>query len=315
MKQCPDCSTKNQRTNIFCPSCGHSFLDDPPPEKEKWQRVRRVVPGQDNRRLSLIVAIVIIIVLGLGAGLTSYFVSREIDRSSLVPVKSGIKWKCEKCGRVYKDRVGTVSVKKSTKADYGVETVIGVCDTCKYGKVAGFYQDALEQLAEKGYFHGFGIDIADQAAAYIAAHPELFPTPASEMGKLAQIAPEADPRTVEKEFDSWAGKPVTIIGEVEDLRVVKVAPDRSVTYLQIKPYARGEEPVDLEVIAIYDSTASSEPPSTSQGYEPLSKGQKVVCFLLPADLVSYRAPHGDRKALLGIALAVARVEVEENAAP
>ena len=287
MKQCPDCSTRNQMTNIFCPTCGHSFLDDPPPGRSWNSRLRNIVPGRDTRRLSLIIAIVIIVVLGLTAGLTSYFVSHEIDRSSMVPVKSGVRWKCEKCGKIYKDRVATLTVRKSQKVDYGVATVAGLCDGCKYGAMVGSYQDMLEYLTKKGYFHGFGIDISDEVASFMRDNPSLFP--AADQSHLPEIASAVDPRAVERDFSAYVGKPVALRAKVEGAHVINVHGGRTVTYLQMQPIWN-EAPVNLEFLAIYD------------GVIQVGKGATVGCYLLPADIVAYKSVQGDRKAVLCLAM-------------
>ncbi|MHB8894186.1 MAG: hypothetical protein ACYC99_03290 [Candidatus Geothermincolia bacterium] len=289
MKQCPDCSTRNQATNIFCPTCGHSFLDDTQPEPRGNDKLRNIIPGHDNRRLAIIITIVVILVLGLAAGLTSYFVSREIDRSSLVMVRSGILWKCAKCGKLYKDRVTSLSVKKSEKADYGVETVEGLCDRCKYGELVGSYQDALEYMAKNGYFHAYGMDISAGAAAFMSANPTLFP--AADQGSLAAIAQQVDPRILERDFAAHAGKPVAMTAVVQLCQAVKMPDGRILTYLRLQPLWE-KAPLNVEILAVYG------------GSTQVSRGETVSCYMLPADVVAYRSDHGDRNAVLGIVMAL-----------
>ena len=75
MKQCPDCAGKNQETNLFCPMCGHSFIDDPVGggragrEGDAEGKSKPVVKGVENRRLITIIAIVVVVFLTLVAGL------------------------------------------------------------------------------------------------------------------------------------------------------------------------------------------------------------------------------------------------------
>jgi hypothetical protein len=287
MKQCPECSTRNQRTNIFCPTCGHSFLDDPPPPRKRVSR--ELIPGEDNHRLFMIVAIVIVVVLGLAAGLTSYIVIRQIDKGRQVIVSSGVRWKCIKCGKVYSEQVSQLSVPKADKEDYGVATAEGLCAACKYGALVGYYQDTLAYMARKGYFHGFGIDIAEPAAGFIVLNPTLFP--ATDMKKVASISTAADPRAIEKDFAAYAGKPVLITAKVKSAAAVKLPGGEKITYLQVQP-TWNKSPVQLDYLAVYKGTAQ------------LKAGEMVDCYMLPTDLVNYNSKQGQHRAVLGIAMAI-----------
>jgi hypothetical protein len=289
MKQCPDCATKNQRTNIFCPTCGHSFLDEEPPERKRKGGARDIIPGEDNRRLFIIIAVVVVVVLGLAAGLTSYLVSREIDRSSLVMVKSGVRFKCVKCGKLYKDRVANLAVKKSKKEDYGVENVEGLCDACKYGALAGSFQDALEYMSKKGYFHGFAIDIAEPAAQFLSANPALFP--AADPASAAAISATVDPTVIGRSFNQYAGKPVAMEGKVLATQTVQVPGGAKLAYLQFQPV--GEKgPLNVEYLIIYN------------GSQQVTAGQTLTAYMVPTDVVTYRSKQGDKKAVLNVAMAL-----------
>jgi hypothetical protein len=287
MKRCPECESQNQQTNLFCPSCGHSFVDEQaaPPAQKKG--VRRLVPGVENRRLFMIVAIVIVVVLGLAAGITSFVVSREIERSSLVPVESGILWKCAKCAKTYKDRVTKLNVKKSEQYEYGVETVTGECYGCKYGALAGGYQDLVESLSQQGYFGGFAMDMAEKAAAYISANPSLFP--AIEPATVVQQAVQADPKQVNHDFEQYAGKPIMLRGKVMSSEAVKWNDGSLATYLQVAP--QGEVgPSGIDYLVLY------------RGAAPVAKGDTVECYVMPADQVMAKSGKGYLKAVLTIAM-------------
>jgi hypothetical protein len=287
MKQCPDCSTKNQRTNLFCPTCGHSFLDEPPPPRKRPPR--QIIPGEDNRRLFMIVAIVIVVVLGLAAGLTSYIVIRQLDKGSHVVVSSGVRWKCVKCGKVYKDQITSLSVPKSQKDDYGVAEAEGLCATCKYGEMVGAYQDTLTYMARKGYFHGFGIDLTDAAATFIGLHPALFG--AADVPAAAAVSAAVDPRLIVKDFKTYAGKPVRIDGTVQSVQNIKLPTGGKTTYLQLKPIWN-KSAVDLEYLVVYS------------GATQVKAGTVVDCYMLPTDVVTYGSKQGQQRAVLGIAMAL-----------
>jgi len=289
MKQCPDCATRNQRTNIFCPTCGHSFLDEPPPERRRKGGPRDIIPGQDNRRLFMIVAVVVVVVLGLAAGLTSYLVSREIDRSSLVMVRSGVRHRCTSCGKIYKDRVASLAVKKSTRDDYGVENVDGLCDTCKYGALTGSFQDALEYMSKKGYFHGFAIDIAEPAAQFMSANAALFP--AADPASAAAIATAVDPAVIERSFNQYAGKPIVTKGKVLAVQTVQVPGGAKLAYVQFQPVG-ANGPLNLEYLIIYN------------GSQQVTAGQTLTAYMVPTDTVSYRSKQGDKKEVLSVAMAM-----------
>jgi hypothetical protein len=296
MKQCPECTAKNQITNLFCPMCGHSFIDDPADGEGRpllnRAEGKRVVKSVENRRLFTIIAIVLVVFLGLGAGLTSYLVSREIDRSSLVTIQSGLLWKCSKCGRIYKNTVRPFNVRKSERYDYGIETVTGLCATCKYGPLVGNYQDILEYLSKKNYFGGFAIDLAEPAVVFMNEHQGLFPT--SDAARAAEVSVSVDPRLVERDFNSYAGKPIAVKGNVTSLDIVKMPDGSKVTYMQLQPVGESG-PMDVSFLVIYKGSA------------PVFKGDTVQSYLLPSDLVTFRSKKDVKKVVLSVAMYMATV--------
>lgn len=305
MKSCPDCDTKNPDTNLFCPMCGHSFYDDeearielkPRRVREKVEPVedasaaqRTIVHGIENKRLFKLVAVVIVAVIGLSAGITSFVVSREIERSSLVEVKAGTTWKCAKCGKVYKDRVITLDVKKSERYDYGTDTITGLCFTCKYGDLVGGYQDLVESLSKKGYFAGYRMDITEAAAGYINANPSLFP--AGDSGDVSGMAIKADPRLIERDFPDYSGKPVEVKGKVLACDLVLWGDNSKATYIQLKPVNQSGE-TDGLFLLVY------------KGAAPVLKGDLATCYVMPIDQVMYKSTKGEYKAVLTIGMSVA----------
>lgn len=299
MKQCPDCAGKNQETNLFCPMCGHSFIDDPVGggragrEGDAEGKSKPVVKGVENRRLITIIAIVVVVFLGLGAGLTSYLVSREIDRSSLVTIQSGLLWKCSKCGRIYKNTVRPFNVEKSERYDYGIETVTGLCSTCKYGPLVGSYQDILEYLSKKNYFGGFALDLAEPAAIFMNAKQGLFST--ADPNQAAAVSATVDPRLVERDFDSYSGKPVAVKGKITSEQIVRMPDGSKVTYMELQPLG-DSGPLDVSFLVVY------------KGLAPVFMDDTVQCYLMPTALVTYNSKKASKRVVLCVALYMTTVK-------
>ncbi|MFH1151014.1 MAG: hypothetical protein V1748_11130 [Actinomycetota bacterium] len=284
MKECPDCSTSNQDTNLFCPLCGHSFLDElRGPEKSSSPERES---ARDPHRTTMLVAVVVIL-LGIAAGVTSYIVSRQIELSRMVTVEAGTEWKCVRCSKVYRTRIARFEVKRAEKEQYAVETIDGTCYTCKYGDQVGKLEYLVETLASKGFFHGFNSELDPQAAAFMEAHPELLP--ASDQSQVAGMAVEEDPRKIERDFTEFAGRPIHLRCRVAVSETVKSTDGAEATFMQLIPLVNGEE-ADVELLAIYP------------GRSPMLRGDEAECWLLPADLIRYTQGNETRKAVLCIVL-------------
>lgn len=214
--------------------CGHSFIDEP--LSGLYSTGKKT--GEGGRR-KIVILVVAVLVIGMGAGLVSFFVSRAIEQSSLVTVMTGIRWKCAQCGKVYKNRVVSVNVKKSESGNYQVETVAGKCDSCRYSPAAGGVQDLFEWLSGKGSFAGFMVDVEDAAAAYVAAHPDMYP--ARDPSAVASLAVDVDPVLVHKQFAEYAGKPVHVTGRVATVESVKATDGSRVAVQQVSPRWGGKE--------------------------------------------------------------------------
>ncbi len=267
--------------------CGYSFIDEPP--SGLYSTGKKTGEGGRHK---IVIMVVAVLVIGLGAGLVSFFVSRAIEQSSLVTVKTGIRWKCAQCGKVYKNRVVSVSVKKSESGNYQVETAVGKCDSCRYGPAAGGVQDLYEWLSGRGSFAGFMVDVADAAAAYVAAHPDLYP--ARDPGAAASVAVDVDPALVHKHFAEYAGKPVRVTGRVATAESVKARDGSRVTVLQLSPRWGGKE-YDIDFFVV------------NRGDIRVVRGDVVDCRLLPVDLARYVSSKGPLKAVVCLAMSVDRV--------
>ncbi len=294
MKQCPDCAARNQETNLFCPICGYSFIDDPAGDdraRDHEKNRARFVAGIENSKLPIIVTVVIVVALGLGAGITSYVACRQIERNAMLPVKSGTLWNCSKCGRIYKNRVRVLDVKKSERDNYFVETAMGLCDTCKYGELVGRYQNLLEYFFHKGYFGGFTIDIAEPAAAFMNSHQELFPT--TEKDRIAEYASPTDPALIERDYAEYVGKPVFLTGKALAVEIVNTPSGGNATFVRLQPTWENKA-LDMTFFVVY------------QGRSPVAKGDTIRCCLLPVDLIAYRSKSENVRIVLSIAIHMAR---------
>ena len=309
MKYCPDCGNRNQASNLFCPICGHSFV---PEEKETKKNGARngarngVVPpptkgkGRKGRR-GLTVAVIVVIVLGLAAGLTSFFASREIDLSQMITVESGSIWKCTTCGRVYKKRVVKTNVSKKERDDYSVVTIDGQCDYCKYGNVAGQYQDFFEYLSEHDFFRGYSADIRAPAAQFLQSHPTLFPA-ADETSAISSGAADVDALGLVADFDAMAGKPLKVTGKVVGTQAIQAKDGTKMTYLTMT------YPVDAPAGATLANFMVFYP-GTSQ----LAKGQAAGFYLLPMDLIRYHTGEKEEKVVLAVSMYQAPVPAPSSA--
>jgi len=301
MKQCPDCETKNHRTNLFCPTCGHSFIDETGPQRKRPAASHsRPIPGVDRPYFFMLIALVVI-VLGLAAGLAAFLISRSFGLGDLISVQSGTRWKCTSCARVYKERVVSLKVKKSEQYDYGVETLKGLCYTCKYGQLVGGYQDLVEELYRKGYYQGYAMEIPDAAASYIASNPSLFPA----QGPVANVQ-EVDPQQVEQNFDGYLGKLITVKGKVLESDPITTSEGAKATYirLQIAAPHGGEQ---SEFFIIYQGR--------EQGQVRFARDATITAYILPVDLVPYRTAGREAKAVLGIGMYMERPKVPTPAQP
>jgi len=245
-KKCPDCGMLNQVTNIFCPTCGHCFIE----ETEKPGEAASTEPGKEKKEHRLLkgITVGVIIVLALTAGLASYLVSMEIERSRMVVVETGTVWKCSECGSIYKKRVAEVEVKKTESDKYGVETVEGVCFDCEYGPEVGRFQRVLEELSEPETPLGSTVEIEPEAALFISEHLDLFP--AADVSRVSGIAVEEDPRLLERDFERFAGKPVHATGNVAASEVIDVSDGTEVTYIRLIPVTGGRE-LGVEFLIVY----------------------------------------------------------------
>lgn len=267
MKKCPKCGTRNQITNMFCPTCGYSFIDEP--EKQKPE------PPPDagkNRRKYTIVAVVVIVALGLTAGLVSFLVSREIEQGRLVTVETGVIWKCSECGKIYRKRVVTVEVPKSERDDYTVETVEGKCYLCEHGPEVALIDEVLRSLSGRVGSEGGEVEMDPAAALFIAENPGLFP--ARDSSQVEGIAMKEDPRRVLRDFEEFAGKPIHVRGNIVASEILTADDGTKMTYLQLVPVEDGRE-LEVEYFIVYP------------GISDLLKGDVADCYLLPVDQVRY----------------------------
>jgi len=301
MKQCPDCETKNHRTNLFCPTCGHSFIDETGPERKRPPAGRaRAIPGVDRPYFYALVAL-IVIVLGLAAGLAAILISRSFRLGDLVSVESGTRWKCTRCERIYKERVVKLKVKKSEQYDYGVETLPGLCYTCKYGELVGGYQDLVEELYTQGYYQGYAMEIPDAAASFIASNPSLFPAP----GPVADVQ-AVDPQQVAQNFDGYLGKLITVKGKVVQSDPITTPEGAKATYIRLQIAApSGRE--QSEFFIIYKGQ--------EQGQVRFARDSVLTAYILPVDLVPYRTEGREAKAVLCIGMYMERPKVPTSAQP
>ncbi|MBU4174586.1 MAG: hypothetical protein KKE79_06055 [Actinobacteria bacterium] len=282
-KKCPDCGTRNQITNIFCPTCGYCFVAEP----EKPREPSPLQSKKGEHRLFKAVTVSVIIVLGLITGLASYLISREIERSRMVLVETGIIWKCSECGKTYKERVATMEVPKTESGDYAVETVEGECYACKYGPEVGRYEELLESLSWPDTPLSSRVEMEPAAAEFIGEHPELFP--ARDAGLIRDIALEEDPRRLERDFKEFAGKPVHITGNVVASETLRAGDGTEMTYLRLLPVKDQREP-GVEFLIVYT------------GVSGLLEGDVADCYLLPVDRVNYQPADGNVSAVLCIAM-------------
>ncbi|MBU4174563.1 MAG: hypothetical protein KKB90_09555 [Actinobacteria bacterium] len=283
-KKCPECGTQNQITNIFCPTCGYCFV--PEPEKPA-EPAPRETDSRGEHRLFKGVTVAVIIVLALITGLASFLISREIERSRMVMVETGTIWKCSECGNIYKKRVVTVEVPKADSDNYTVEIVEGKCFSCRYGPEVGRYQTLLESLSRPDTPLSSTVEMQPTAAEFLGEHLELFP--AEDVALVRDIASEADPRLVERDFEQFAGKPIHVTGKVVASEVIKAGDGTEITYLRLIPVMGGQE---LEVVFLI----------VYPGVSGLLKGDVADCYLLPVDQVKYQSGDRNVSAVLCIAM-------------
>lgn len=275
--------------------CGNSFVPDPKkteeagdskPEKKRTRKKRALT------KRPMMLAAVVIVVLGLVAGLVSFMVSREILRSREVAVVTGTEWKCTDCDRIYKKRVLRLTVPSKDAADYTIEVTDGKCQACLYGPLAGRFQDFFESLSENGFFHGYTVDVEPEAAVFIEQHADLLPAQSEQ--QVAPLATELTPVMLGPEFSGYAGRPVVTKGRVVYLQVLAAADGTSSTYLELTPVINGVEQ-KTNVRAFYP------------GQVELAEGDSVVMYMLPVDVVRYGSGEGARAELLGLALFIRKV--------
>jgi hypothetical protein len=303
MKYCPDCGNRNQASNLFCPICGHCYV---PEEKETKKNgvkngvVAKPAKGRKGRR-GLTVAIIVAIVLGLAAGLTSFLVSREIDLSRMITVETGSTWKCTTCGRVYKKRVTKTKVSKKERDNYSVVTIDGQCFYCKYGNMAGQYQDFFEYLSERDFFRGYSVDVRAPAAQFLQAHPTLFPA-ADESAAISSGAADVDAPGLVADFDELAGRPQKVNGKVIGAQAIQAKDGTKMTLVtMVSPVDAPAGTSQANFMVFY--------PGTSQ----LAKDQATVFYLLPMDLIRYHTGDKEEKVVLAVSMYQAPVPASSSA--
>jgi hypothetical protein len=283
-KECPECGVINPETNIFCPQCGFCFIDEkkeaPTPEKKRLS-----MEVEKNKRLIWILA-VLIVALAIIAGVASFFISMEIQRSTLVTVQTGTRWKCLECGKFYKNRVLTIDVEKAEREKYGIETVEGTCYTCRYGEMVGEFADWIELLDYNGYFSVNPAEMSQESAEFISVHPELFP--AAELEQVKEIATDVDPRKVEHDYADFTGKLIHIKGRVTKSEDVVSEAGDEITLVGLKPEVDGRE-LDINFVVLYSGTSD------------VLRGDIADCYLLPIDLVKYKEEGKESNAVITIA--------------
>lgn len=267
MKKCPDCHTNNRSSNLFCPTCGCSFLDAHPRASPDTERELR-----SDRRALMVVAVVTIVLLGATAGLISFFVSRQIAESSVVTVETGTVWKCEKCGELYRQRVATIEVKEAEADQYFVDVIDGECFYCRYGEVVGGLQGLIDWLSREGYFYGFQAEIDGPAAVFMSEHPELFPAP--DEAACEPFTASGDPRALFRDFSQITGKPVHLTAEVVSGEVATSGEGAVMTFLQLTPLVDGE-PLPEGILALYPGEA------------PVYEGDVAESYVLPVTQVRF----------------------------
>lgn len=288
MKKCPECDTQNPDTNLFCPVCGYSFLDEKGSEIGKTGRKKG-----DNRRLAVGLAVTVVLLVGLTAGLISFIAVREIERSRLVPVETGVIWKCSECGEVYRERITTVYVRKEDADEYEVETVEGTCYLCRYGPEVERLQTLLETISLRTGADLNTVEIEPAAAEFINENPGLFPAdgPSGLEGTVAEV----DPRQVIADFGDFAGGPVHIRGEVVAVESLEAGDGTEMTYLQLEPEYEGQQE-QLDYFVLYPASCS------------LLAGDTAEAYLLPADLVMYRSGEQDLQSVMTIGMYIEKVD-------
>lgn len=285
VKKCPDCNMTNRETNIFCPQCGYCFLDEPEksPEKKRSISSRAV---ENNKRLVIVLAVAIIILAAM-AGVASFLISREIQRSMLVTVETGTRWKCSQCGDIYKERLAVINVEKSESDQYKVETIDGTCFRCLYGDQVG---DFVEKIGELALHERFGSDVIEmnkKAAEFISANPGLFPSAGLE--EVEGIAIEVDPRLVERDYADYSGTLLYVEGKVAESELFKSSDGTEITYVELVPMMDGEE-LDVDFTIIYF------------GVSDVLRGDIADCYVLPIDLVKYQDGDVEKSAVIAIGI-------------
>jgi len=288
MKICPGCEARNQASNLFCPMCGHSFIPDAEETKKNGRSSKPRAGGRGRRGLT--VAVILVVVLGLTAGLTSFVVSREIDRSKMVEVESGSIWKCTTCGRYYQRRVVKTAVSKKERDNYSVVTIDGQCFYCKYGNVAGQYQDFFEYLSERDFFRGYTVDLRAPAARFLQDHQTLFPA-ADEKAAISSGASDVDALGLVADFDEMAGRPFKVTGKVTGTQQVQAKDGKKMTFVtMVSPVEVPAGAKQADFMVYY--------PGASQ----LAKGDVALFYLLPVDLMLFHTGETQTKVVLAVSM-------------
>lgn len=282
MKQCPDCGTRNQRTNIFCPICGFSWLEGPGRPSLKPEK------AAPRHRRSLVVAIIVVVLLLMVAALVSVLATRRIESGKDVMVETGTIWKCGTCGMVYKRRVTRRLVKKAEVDKYSaVRTVEGTCYFCEYGTLVGKHQEALDLLSDQGLFHAYKMEIMPPAAQFMKDHPDLFPASGEEA--LSSIQVEESPKLNDRDLGELTGRPVHIRGRVVSSKEVETGTGSGLTFFDLQAYVSGSWQ-DVHYLVF------------SLSMPPLPPGEFVDCYLLPVDFLEYSEGGQSTKAVLAVAM-------------
>ncbi|MBN1290184.1 MAG: zinc-ribbon domain-containing protein [Actinobacteria bacterium] len=285
VKHCPDCGMTNQETNIFCPQCGHCFLDEPEEVADRKTSYGKA-QLETNKRLVTVLTIAIII-LAMTAGVASFLISREIQRSMLVTVETGTRWKCSQCGSIFKDRVAKIDVEKSESDKYGVETIEGTCYRCLYGEQVGRFVELLSLVTLDERFGNAAVEMDQKAAEFISANPGLFQE--TGLDQAPGNAVDVDPRLVVRDYSGYVGTVVHVQGKVTASEIIKGGDGTEITYIELTPQIDGQD-TELEFLIVYF------------GVSDILQGDIADCYLLPVDLISYDDGSREERAVLSVGI-------------
>jgi hypothetical protein len=275
---------------MFCPSCGLCFLDVE--KSEKAGRKHYVVIEKEKRMLAAAL-IAVILTLAIVAGVTSYLLMREIQRSALIIVKSGAVWRCTVCGKIYKDRVITLEIEKGKQDQYSVETVDGICNRCKYGAQVGLFDDYLKVLSKSRVFHNIPVEIDNPAVTFIAGNGTLFPAASPDI--ITPVAVNVSPGKVVHDFKNFEGKPLQIYCTVLSSEVFKAGDGSKISVIRTRS-VNGEKRTSPDYVILYP------------GEMKLEKGAMVNCYLLPIKVLHFKTARGAASEIVAMGMFLDPVE-------